>query len=115
MNEQGEDVVILCLFAVGEIACVSVHGANRLGELLLTRVVFGRAVGLHLQESIAEQGALRDATDDEIDASLERLNRWNGKSTVKIRWKSAKRCRNVCSTTSRYSVKVTRWRKVLSS
>lgn len=29
-------------------------------------------------ESIAEQGALRDATDDEIDASLERLNRWNG-------------------------------------
>ena len=40
--------------------------------------MFGRAVGLHLQESIAEQGALRDATDDEIDASLERLNRWNG-------------------------------------
>ncbi|STD18547.1 succinate dehydrogenase flavoprotein subunit [Enterobacter asburiae] len=35
-------------------------------------------MGLHLQESIAEQGALRDATDDEIDASLERLNRWNG-------------------------------------
>lgn len=31
VNEQGEDVVILGLFAVGEIACVSVHGANRLG------------------------------------------------------------------------------------
>jgi succinate dehydrogenase / fumarate reductase flavoprotein subunit len=33
-------------------------------------VVFGRAVGLHLQESIAEQGDLLDATEDEIDASL---------------------------------------------
>ena len=79
VNEQGEDVVIPGLFAVGEIACVSVHGANRLGgNSLLDLVVFGRAVGLHLQESIAEQGVLRDATDDEIDASLERLNRWNG-------------------------------------
>ncbi|MDM3711534.1 FAD-binding protein, partial [Proteus mirabilis] len=76
---QGEDVVIPGLFAVGEIACVSVHGANRLGgNSLLDLVVFGRAVGLHLQESIAEQGDLLDATEDEIDASLARLNRWNG-------------------------------------
>ena len=79
VNEQGEDVVIPGLFAVGEIACVSVHGANRLGgNSLLDLVVFGRAVGLHLQESIAEQGDLLDATEDEIDASLARLNRWNG-------------------------------------
>ncbi|MDI8993052.1 methyl-accepting chemotaxis protein, partial [Salmonella enterica subsp. enterica serovar Anatum] len=43
MNEQGEDVVIPGLFAVGEIACVSVHGANRLGgNSLLDLVVFGR-------------------------------------------------------------------------
>ena len=31
VNEKGEDVVVPGLFAVGEIACVSVHGANRLG------------------------------------------------------------------------------------
>lgn len=44
VNEQGEDVVIPGLFAVGEIACVSVHGANRLGgNSLLDLVVFGRA------------------------------------------------------------------------
>jgi succinate dehydrogenase / fumarate reductase flavoprotein subunit len=56
VNEKGEDVVIPGLFAVGEIACVSVHGANRLGgNSLLDLVVFGRAAGLHLQESIAEQ------------------------------------------------------------
>ena len=63
VNEKGEDVVVPGLFAVGEIACVSVHGANRLGgNSLLDLVVFGRAAGLHLQESIAEQGALRDAS-----------------------------------------------------
>lgn len=44
VNEKGEDVVVPGLFAVGEIACVSVHGANRLGgNSLLDLVVFGRA------------------------------------------------------------------------
>lgn len=78
LNEQGEDVVVPGLFAVGEIACVSVHGSNRLGgNSLLDLVVFGRAAGLHLQESIQGQGELLDATDEEIAASLARMNRWN--------------------------------------
>ncbi|WP_254505514.1 FAD-binding protein, partial [Salmonella enterica] len=56
VTEQGEDVVIPGLFAVGEIDCVSVHGANRRGgNSLLDLEVFGRAAGLHLQESIADQ------------------------------------------------------------
>ncbi|HBH62940.1 MAG TPA: succinate dehydrogenase flavoprotein subunit, partial [Erwinia persicina] len=82
VNEQGQDTVVPGLFAVGEIACVSVHGSNRLGgNSLLDLVVFGRAAGLHLQESINEQGTLRDATEEEIDASLARLNRWNNNVT----------------------------------
>lgn len=90
VNEKGEDVVVPGLFAVGEIACVSVHGANRLGgNSLLDTVVFGRAAGLHLQESIAEQGALRDASESDVEASLDRLNRWNnnrnGEDPVAIR------------------------------
>ncbi|VED13038.1 succinate dehydrogenase flavoprotein subunit [Escherichia coli] len=90
VNEKGEDVVVPGLFAVGEIACVSVHGANRLGgNSLLDLVVFGRAAGLHLQESIAEQGALRDASESDVEASLDRLNRWNnnrnGEDPVAIR------------------------------
>ncbi|PLP36924.1 fumarate reductase (quinol) flavoprotein subunit, partial [Klebsiella pneumoniae] len=90
VNEKGEDVVIPGLFAVGEIACVSVHGANRLGgNSLLDLVVFGRAAGLHLQESIAEQGTLRDASESDIEGSLDRLNRWNntrsGEDPVAIR------------------------------
>lgn len=90
VNEKGEDVVIPGLFAVGEIACVSVHGANRLGgNSLLDLVVFGRAAGMHLQESLMEQGASRDASESDIEASLARMNRWNntrsGEDPVEIR------------------------------
>ena len=59
------------------------------GNSLLDLVVFGRAAGMHLQESIAEQGDSRDASQDDIDVSLERLNRWNntrsGEDPVAIR------------------------------
>ncbi|OIV47249.1 succinate dehydrogenase flavoprotein subunit [Sodalis sp. TME1] len=90
VNAQGEDVVIPGLFAVGEIACVSVHGANRLGgNSLLDLVVFGRAAGMHLQASLQEQGPSRDASGDDIDASLSRYHRWNnnrsGENPVEIR------------------------------
>ena len=48
-DAEGNDKIVEGLFAVGEIACVSVHGANRLGgNSLLDLVVFGRAAGLHL-------------------------------------------------------------------
>ncbi|MCE1857589.1 FAD-binding protein, partial [Enterobacter hormaechei] len=90
VNENGEDVVIPGLFAVGEIACVSVHGANRLGgNSLLDLVVFGRSAGLHLKESLMEQGTSREASESDIEISLQRLNRWNstrtGEDPVKIR------------------------------
>jgi succinate dehydrogenase / fumarate reductase flavoprotein subunit len=59
-----------------------VHGANRLGgNSLLDLVVFGRAAGMHLQESLAEQGESRDAVQDDIDASLTRYHRWNDNRT----------------------------------
>ena len=75
---------------MGEIACVSVHGANRLGgNSLLDTVVFGRSAGMHLQESLEEQGVSRDASDSDVEASLDRLNRWNntrsGEDPVEIR------------------------------
>ncbi|MGP1930605.1 MAG: succinate dehydrogenase flavoprotein subunit [Arsenophonus sp. ET-YP4-MAG3] len=90
INEKGEDVVIPGLFAVGEIACLSIHGANRLGgNSLLDLIVFGRSVGLYLKESLLEQGSMRDASESDIDAALMRLNRWNsthsGEDTVEIR------------------------------
>jgi succinate dehydrogenase (ubiquinone) flavoprotein subunit len=68
VNEKGEDEVVPGLFACGEAACVSVHGANRLGaNSLLDLIVFGRAVahtirdnfepGLPHQEVPADAGA----------------------------------------------------------
>lgn len=52
VDEQGNDHTVPGLYACGEAACVSVHGANRLGaNSLLDLVVFGRAVSHHIKEN----------------------------------------------------------------
>lgn len=78
-DAQGADKIIDGLYAAGEVACVSVHGANRLGaNSLLDLIVFGRAAGLHVKESIEQGLGYNEATNDEIEQSLSRLYRWNG-------------------------------------
>ena len=89
-NADGADEEIQGLFACGEIASVSVHGANRLGgNSLLDLVVFGRATGLHLGQTLLAQAEAKPATEADIEASLVRLNRWNstqeGEDPVQIR------------------------------
>ncbi|WP_372871367.1 succinate dehydrogenase flavoprotein subunit [Shewanella sp.] len=89
-NDDGSETDVVGLFAVGEIACVSVHGANRLGgNSLLDLVVFGRAAGQHLGKALDETADPKDATDADIDASLARLNRWesnkDGEDPAQIR------------------------------
>lgn len=89
---QGQEHVVEGLYAVGECACVSVHGANRLGgNSLLDLVVFGRAAGLHVEE-LWQSNQLPDmpyVNDDDIDASLVRYQRWeqstDGESPAVIR------------------------------
>jgi succinate dehydrogenase / fumarate reductase flavoprotein subunit len=74
---DGSEEVVAGLFACGEIACVSVHGANRLGgNSLLDLVVFGRATGLHLGEALAATSEFRAASDSDLQASLARTQRW---------------------------------------
>jgi succinate dehydrogenase / fumarate reductase flavoprotein subunit len=81
-DENGKDKIIDGLFAVGEVACVSVHGANRLGgNSLLDLVVFGRAAGLHLESALKEGIEHRSASESDIEASLTRLNALNGRTT----------------------------------
>ncbi len=67
------------LYAVGECACVSVHGANRLGgNSLLDLVVFGRAAGLHVEE-LWQSNQLPEmpyVSEEDIAASLARYQRW---------------------------------------
>jgi len=75
---NGNDKVIEGLFAVGEVACVSVHGANRLGgNSLLDLVVFGRAAGKHIESMLKQGIEQRAATKEDIDFALTRLNRLN--------------------------------------
>ena len=75
---NGVDEIIPGLFSVGEAACVSVHGANRLGgNSLLDLVVFGRAAGLHIQDALKSGGGVADATSDDIDSALTSLNTLN--------------------------------------
>ncbi|WP_133011028.1 succinate dehydrogenase flavoprotein subunit [Marinomonas flavescens] len=77
-NEAGEDVIIDGLYACGEIACVSVHGANRLGgNSLLDLVVFGRAVGLHVKKVLDAGFDSLDANDTDIEKAMARLTRLN--------------------------------------
>jgi succinate dehydrogenase / fumarate reductase flavoprotein subunit len=65
------------LYAVGECACVSVHGANRLGgNSLLDLVVFGRAAGRHMVGYLRENPYPRKPGDENIQRSMRRLNRW---------------------------------------
>ncbi len=65
------------LYAVGECACVSVHGANRLGgNSLLDIVVFGRAAGNDIIEYLKENRYHRPLSDDGIAAAMARLTRW---------------------------------------
>ncbi|MGJ8689295.1 MAG: succinate dehydrogenase flavoprotein subunit [Gammaproteobacteria bacterium] len=77
-DANGNDKVIEGLFAVGEVACVSVHGANRLGgNSLLDLVVFGRAAGKHIESMLKKGVEQRAATKEDIDFALTRLNRLN--------------------------------------
>jgi len=78
-NAKGEDQVINGLYAAGECACVSVHGANRLGaNSLLDLIIFGRAAGLHVNESIKQGLGFIEADNSEVEQALSRLYRWNG-------------------------------------
>ena len=64
------------LMAVGEAACVSVHGANRLGSNSLTDlVVFGRAAGLRVARTVERNGPPPDPKPGAVDRVLSRFDR----------------------------------------
>ena len=68
--------VVNGLYAVGECACVSVHGANRLGtNSLLDLVVFGRAAGNHVVATNLKQKEHQPLPADAADFAMDRLNR----------------------------------------
>ena len=77
LRDGNPDAVVPGLFAVGEAACVSVHGANRLGSnSLIDLVVFGRATGHRLGEIIKPGIAHRPLPRGSEEMSLSRLDRF---------------------------------------
>lgn len=89
-DAEGKDRIVDGLFAAGEVACVSVHGGNRLGgNSLLDLVVFGRAAGLHLEQALKEGIEHREARDSDLDQALHRLTtlneRQSGEATAPLK------------------------------
>jgi len=90
LKDGNPDMVVPGLFAVGEAACVSVHGANRLGSnSLIDLVVFGRATGHRIPELVqpnSKHGAVAREADDKAIARLDHYrNASGGSPTAEIR------------------------------
>ncbi|HWE99612.1 MAG TPA: succinate dehydrogenase flavoprotein subunit [Caulobacteraceae bacterium] len=76
LKDGDPDAVVPGLMAVGEAACVSVHGANRLGSnSLIDLVVFGRAVGLRLADRLEPGATQPEPQASWTEASLARFDR----------------------------------------
>ena len=76
LGSDGGDAVVPGLMAVGEAACVSVHGANRLGSnSLLDLVVFGRAAARHCVRTVKAGARQRALAADAGDAAVARLDK----------------------------------------
>jgi succinate dehydrogenase / fumarate reductase flavoprotein subunit len=76
------NTIVNGLYAVGECACVSVHGANRLGtNSLLDLLVFGRAAGNHIVDSALKTRSNKPLPADAADYTLARLARLESSTT----------------------------------
>ena len=90
LRDGDPDSVVSGLFAVGEAACVSVHGANRLGSnSLIDLVVFGRATGLRLKDTLKPNTPHNPLPAGSEEQSLARLDHFRnakgGTPTAQIR------------------------------
>jgi succinate dehydrogenase / fumarate reductase flavoprotein subunit len=96
------DTVVPGLMAVGEAACVSVHGANRLGSnSLIDLVVFGRAVAHRCAETVTPGEGLPPTPKSATDPALDRLDRFRhangGTPTAELREKMQKTMQTNCA------------------
>lgn len=102
LKDGNPDAVVPGLFAVGEAACVSVHGANRLGSnSLIDLVVFGRATGLRLKELLKPGAPHKPLPKGSEEFSLTRLDHFRhasgGTPTAKIRAEMQKTMQRHCA------------------
>jgi succinate dehydrogenase / fumarate reductase flavoprotein subunit len=80
--KDGKNEIVNGLYAVGECACVSVHGANRLGtNSLLDLLVFGRAAGNHIVDANLKAKGHKDLPATAADFTLSRLAKYESSTT----------------------------------
>lgn len=96
------DTVVPGLMAIGEAACVSVHGANRLGSnSLIDLVVFGRAAAIRCAETLESGSKQPELPKDSADLSLSRLDHFRnaagGSPTAQMRLKMQKVMQSNCA------------------
>src|SRR5690349_20704601 len=96
------DSIVPGLMALGEAACVSVHGANRLGSnSLIDLVVFGRAAGLRCAEILEPGGTHKPLAKDSAEKPLSRLDKLRhasgGAPTAELRLKMQRVMQNNCA------------------
>ena len=102
LKDGNPDAVVPGLMAVGEAACVSVHGANRLGSnSLIDLVVFGRAAGLRCGETLTPGADTTPLAEDAGEESIRRLERFRdadgGVSTAELRLDLQKAMQEHCA------------------
>ncbi|OQW71295.1 MAG: succinate dehydrogenase flavoprotein subunit [Proteobacteria bacterium ST_bin13] len=102
LKDGNPDSVVPGLFAVGEAACVSVHGANRLGSnSLIDLVVFGRATGKRIAEITKPQGSHNPLPKGSEELSLGRLDHFRNakgsKPTAQIRGEMQRTMQKNCA------------------
>ncbi len=102
LKDGNPDTVVPGLFAVGEAACVSVHGANRLGSnSLIDLVVFGRATAHRVAETIKPGTAHKPLPGDSTDLALGRLDHFRnasgGSPTADVRLEMQKTMQAHCA------------------
>ena len=99
---EGEEVPVVGLMAVGEAACVSVHGANRLGSnSLIDLVVFGKAAADRINDTVSKTEPNKEIDHEKVSKILERFDKIrnsNGKTpTAQLRDKMQKVMQNHCA------------------
>ncbi|MCA3634403.1 MAG: succinate dehydrogenase flavoprotein subunit [Methylobacterium sp.] len=102
MKGGNPDTIVPGLMAVGEAACVSVHGANRLGSnSLIDLVVFGRAAGLRAAELVTAGAKQPELPAGSADLALGRLDHYRyangGTSTAELRLRMQKTMQANCA------------------
>ncbi|MGH1542406.1 MAG: succinate dehydrogenase flavoprotein subunit [Arenicella sp.] len=102
LKDGNPDSVVPGLMAIGEAACVSVHGANRLGSnSLLDLIVFGRAAALRAKETVNKAEPIPALPKNAGEATLERVNTLRyatgAKPTAEIRLEMQKTMQNHCA------------------